>query len=88
MRTRLLKILLWLAKKLDVSSNAEFEIQRLNGKIILPDELSGDIVMIRIEFEEPVSPAKVMENLTCESDIKHPLPDRTFILYHADLYEV
>ncbi|MCK5604461.1 hypothetical protein KAR91_21400 [Candidatus Pacearchaeota archaeon] len=88
MRHRILKLLLWLARKLDKRPPCEFEIQRLNGKVILPDELSGDIIAMKIDFEEPISPAKIMENLTCELDVKHQLPDRTFTLYHANIYEV
>ena len=81
MKRKFMRFLIWVLKKLEDEPNSEIEIYRLNGKVILPDDLSADVVKLMIEFEEPVSPARVMENLDGGCDIKNPLPDRTFILY-------
>lgn len=81
MRNRLLRILVWLARKIEPKPEPSIDVNRLNGKVILPDHLSSNITSMRIVFDEPVSPARVMENL---ADGLNSLPDREFILYDND----
>lgn len=81
MKHKLMKLLIWILRKLESKPEPELTVSRLNGRIILPDSLSGDITEMRITFDEPVSPARVMENLDGGTDIKNPIPDRSFILY-------
>lgn len=81
MKRKILKILLYMVKKLEDESSPERTVYRLNNKVILPDDLSADIIEMKITFDEPVSPARVIENLDGGCDIKNPLPNRTFILY-------
>ena len=82
-RYKIIKMILWIAGKLEDELGPEVEVYRVNDKVILPDHLSSDIISMRITFDEPVSPMRVIENLDGGSPIKNPLPDRTFILYEV-----
>lgn len=88
MKNKIIKFLLWIITFFEKEPPPAVTCFKTDeDKVILPDHLSGKIIAMRIEFEEPVLPARVMENLDGDSDIKNPLPDRDYTLYHEEFYE-
>ena len=84
MRNKILKILIWMVNKLRKEPNKTYDAHILNDKMIVPDHLSGETKKIMIEFDEPVLPARVMENVSTEVTFKNELPDRKYTFYEVD----